>query len=159
MTHFCRFLGMALIATASVRAAPPGEIRPAKTEITGNGFEIQELRMDAVAFSNRYYTWADVPEGIEGLLYTRGAGGVPATIHLKAMEAGKVFVAVAASRMLDLKEQGWKLPMPDRANTFTYTDVNQMMMVVLSREVKDGEELDIPQLGWAGTIVLLPSDR
>jgi hypothetical protein len=33
-----------------------------------------------------------------------------------------------------------------------------MMMVILSRDVAEGEDLDIPQLGWTGTIVLLPSD-
>jgi hypothetical protein len=155
---------MAMIAAVSVRAAPPSapespsEIRPAKVEITGRGFEIQEMHPNALAFSKRDYVWADVPAGIEGLLYTQMVGGGTATIHLKAKEAGRVFVAVAASRMLDLKEKGWTIPKPDRSNTFTYTDVNRMMMVILSREVGEGEELDIPQLGWTGTIVLLPSD-
>jgi hypothetical protein len=164
MMHFWRFIAVALVATAGMHAAPPkapetsNGIRPAKVEVSGRGFEIQEMRMNAVAFSMRNYVWADVPPGIEGLLYTQMVGGGTATIHLKAKEAGKVFVAVAASRMLDLKEKGWVLPMPDRASTFTYTDVNRMMMVVLSREVVEGEELDIPQLGWTGTIVLLPPD-
>jgi hypothetical protein len=164
MTRFCCFIGMVLLAASGVRAASPnaseapGAIRPAKVEITGRGFEIQELRMNALAFSNREYVWADVPPDIEKLLYTQMVGGGTAAIHLKAKEAGKVFVAVAASRMLDLKEQGWTLPPPDRSNTFTYTDVNRMMMVVLSHEVAKGEELDVPQFGWAGTIVLLPPD-
>jgi len=48
--------------------------------------------------------------------------------------------------------------MPDRSNTFTYNDVNHTTMIILSREVTKGEELDIPQLGWTGTIVLVPSD-
>jgi hypothetical protein len=164
MMRFCRFLGMVLLATAGVRAATlgasetPSEIRPAKVEITGRGFEIQEMRAKTVAFGMRSYVWSDVPAGIEGLLYTQMAGGGTATIHLKAKEAGRVFVAVAANQMLDLKEKGWMLPMPDRSNTFTYNDVHQTMMVILSREVGEGEELDILQLGWTGTIVLLPSD-
>jgi hypothetical protein len=48
--------------------------------------------------------------------------------------------------------------MPDRSNTFFYNDVNRMMMVILSRNVAEGDEFDLPQLGWAGTILLMPSD-
>jgi hypothetical protein len=164
MTHICRFIVMVLISTISARAAPPGasdapnEIRPAKVEITGRGFDIRELRGNTVAFSMRTYVWSDVPPGIEGLHYTQMMGGGTASIHLKAVEAGNVFVAIAASRMLDLKELGWTLPMPDRSNTFTYADVNQTTMIILSRKVAEGEEFDIPQLGWTGTILLMRSD-
>jgi hypothetical protein len=164
MMQLCRFIGLVLVATAGLRAEPPGasepsgKIQPVKAEITGDGFEFQEMRAKAVAFSMRHYVWSNVPPGIDGLLYTQMAGGGTATIHLKAKEAGRVFVAVAANHMLDLKEKGWTLPMPDRSNTFSYNDVNQTMMVILSREVGKGEELDIPQLGWTGTIILLPTD-
>jgi hypothetical protein len=167
MTLICRFIAMAVTASVSLRAAPlpqpdplkgPAEIRPAQVEITGSGFQIQEMRMNSLAFNMRDYIWIDVPKAIEGLRYTQMEGGGTATIHLKAKEAGRVFAAVAASRMLDLKEKGWMLPIPDRSNTFTYTDVNHMMMVILSRKVTSGEELDIPQLGWQGTIVLLPAE-
>ena len=164
MTQFCRFIGLVMLATASLRAEPPGaselsdKIRPVKAEITGDGFEFQEMRANTQAFSMRQYVWSNVPAGINGLLFTQMAGGGTATIHLKAKEAGRVFVAVAANQMLDLREKGWTLPMPDRSNTFTYNDVNHTTMIILSREVTKGEELDIPQLGWTGTIVLVPSD-
>jgi len=163
MTHICRFVGIVLATTIAVRAEPriasesPSEIRPANVEITGRGFEIHVLRKGAVAFRMRTYLWSDVPASVDGLRYTQMAGGGTATIHLKAKEVGRVYVAIAANQMLDLKEKGWILPMPDRSNTFTYSDANQTIMVVLSREVEEGQELDIPQLGWTGTILLLPA--
>ena len=83
------------------------------------------------------------------------AGGGTAVIHLKAQEAGKIYVAAATNQMLDLKEKGWTLPTPDRSNTFTYTDQNLTLMIVMSREVAVGEELDLPQMGWTGIIVFL----
>jgi len=164
MMQLCRFIGLVLVATGGLRAESPGpsepsgKIRPVKAEVTGGGFEFQEMRAKTVAFSMRHYVWFNVPAGIDGLLYTQMAGGGAANIHLKAKEAGRVFVAVAANQMLDLKEKGWTLPMPDRSNTFAYNDSNKTIMVILSREVGQGEELDIPQMGWPGTIVLLPPD-
>jgi hypothetical protein len=145
---------MGLGAAEPARGAD--RIRPADVEISGRGFEIHVLRKGGDAFRMRNYRWADLPESIEGLLYTQMAGGGAATIHLKAKEAGKVYLAVAANQMLDFQEKGWELPMPDRSNTFTYTDQNLTLMVVVSRPVKEGDELDIPQLGWTGAIVLLP---
>lgn len=156
-------IGTALVAAAVVvglGAAEPAfgadKIHPAKVEISGRGFEIHLLRKGAEAFRMRAYRWSDLPESIEGLPYTQMSGGGTAVIHLKAKEAGTVYVAVATNQMLDMQEKGWDLPMPDRSNTFTYTDQNLTLMVVMSRKVVEGEELDIPQMGWTGTIVLLP---
>ena len=163
MTSFCRLIGLVLVATVLVHAGPaisesPTRIRPAKVEITGRGFEIHVMRNKTLAFSSRNYVWSDVPASIDGLRYTRTDGGGTATIHLKAKENGEVFVAVVANSMLDLRELGWTLPVPDRANTFTYSDQARSLMVIMSQKVTAGQQLDIPQLGFSGTIVLLPTE-
>jgi len=157
MTHSISSITFVLMATmgAGAIAESPGTIKPAKVEITGRGFEIQEMRKGTQAFRMRTYIWSDVPDSIDGLLYTQMAGGGTATIHLKAQEAGKVYIAAAANQMLDLKEMGWTLPTPDRSNTFTYNDPNLTLMIILSHEVAAGEDLDIPQMGWTGIIVFL----
>jgi hypothetical protein len=162
MTHLSRCIVMAVLAAYSVHAEPriasepSGEIRPVAVEITGRGFEIRVLRNNTIAFKTRSYLWSEVPAALEGLRYTQMLGGGTATIHLKAKEAGRVFVAIVANQMLGLKEQGWTLPVFDRSNTFTYSDAAQTLMVILSHPVTEGQELDVPQLGFAGTIVLLP---
>src|SRR5437868_1999138 len=163
MTLYPRFIVLAVVATVTLfsssdAADPALKIRPVKAEVSGRGFEIRVLRKGAPAFKSRAYTWSDLPEDIDGLRYTQTQGGGTATIRLKALERGSVFVAVAANQMLDMQEKGWNLPMPNRLNTFTYSDAAQSLMMVLSHEVKQGEEIDIPQVGWPGTIVLLPSD-
>jgi len=148
--------GVVMGLCAAEPALAGDKIQPAKVEISGRGFEIHLLRKGAEAFRMRGYRWSDLPESIEGLPYTQMSGGGTAVIHLKVKEAGTVYVAVATNQMLDMQEKGWDLPMPDRSNTFTYTDQNLTLMVVMSRKVAEGEELDIPQMGWTGTIVLLP---
>jgi len=157
MTHFLRSITLVLMVTICARAIAesPGPIKPANVEITGRSFEIQAMRKGTQAFRTRSYVWSDVPDSIDGLLYTQMAGGGTAVIHLKVQEAGKIYVAAAANQMLDLKEKGWTLPTPDRSNTFTYTDQNLTLMIIMSREVAAGEELDIPQMGWTGIIVFL----
>jgi len=164
MKSFSRFVFMAMVAVivsarSGLAANSSLKIHPVKAEVTGRGFEIRVLRKGTPAFKSRAYTWSDLSEDIEGLRYTQTQGGGTATIRLKAMESGSVFVAVAANQMLDMQEKGWSLPTLNRSNTFTYNDAAQSLMVILSHEVKQGEEIDIPQVGWPGTIVLLPSDQ
>ena len=129
-----------------------------KAEITGRGFEMRVMRNNALAFKSRTYVWSDVPASIEGLRYTQMQGGGTATVHLKAKEDGEVFVAVVANSMLDLRELGWTLPIPDRSNTFTYSDQARSLMVIMSHKVHEGQELDVPQLGFSGTMVFQPSE-
>jgi len=151
-------IGSLLTATTGPTApvAAPVRTGTARVEVTGDGFVLKELCSGAPAFSNRDYVWSNVPKGVEGWRYTQTAGGSRARVHLKVKAPGRIFAAVATNQMLDLKERGWTLELPSRANTFSYTDTNLTLMIMMSLEVKAGQELDLPQLGWAGTLVLLP---
>ena len=148
----CALSGIA-VGAAQERDAPG---RTARFELSGGGFAIAELKEGGQSFSNRDYAWARVPKNLEGCRYAQTAGGVVATMLLKAKSSGTVRAAVMVDRMLDFKDHGWTLEMPDRANTFSYTDVDNKLMIVMSRQVEKGQEITLPQVGWAGTLVLLP---
>ena len=77
-------------------------------------------------------------------------------MRLEARSTGFLYVATMADCMLDLVDLGWALEMPDRTNTFSYSSADNQLMVVMSRRIVDGEVYDVPQVGWAGTLVLLP---
>ena len=72
---------------------------------------------------------------------------------------GTVFAAVRADRMLELEEVGWKLQKPTRENTFSYSSGDRQLMIVMTRQVKKGEVYLVPQLGWAGTLVILGEEQ
>ena len=61
-----------------------------------------------------------------------------------------MYVATAAT----LNLQGWKTI---EGSTFHYTDRNRTRMRVLTRTLKAGESVTVPQRNWTGTLVLIPT--
>lgn len=123
-------------------------------ELSGHGFEIAHLETGSKAFSNRRYVWLDIPDRFEGVPYTHVAGGVPSTMSVFSDTPGTVYVASRADRMLDLGEMGWNLEPIERDTTFAYNSTDRQLMVLMSHPIGASESLVIPQLGWAGTLVL-----
>ena len=127
---------------------PTGEV--AKFNLSGGGFSIASLKSGERSFSNRKYTWVNVPKHLEGCRFAQTAGGIPATVRLDIKSSGVIHAAVMANHMLDLKEAGWEIPMPSRENTFWFSAHNEPLMIVMCREVKIGESYVVPQFGFAG---------
>ncbi|MCP5020641.1 MAG: hypothetical protein GY930_02595 [bacterium] len=127
---------------------------PVMFELAGSDFEIAKLESGGQAFSNRKYTWNHVPDHLEGVNYTRTAGGIRATMTLEALTPGVLHVAVPADRMLDMVDLGWTLAPLNRESTFAFSSADNQMMALMSRDLDNGETIAIPQLGWAGTLVI-----
>ncbi len=135
--------------------APPERTNePVMFELAGSDFEMAKLESGGQAFSNRKYTWNHVPNHLEGVSYTRTAGGVRATMTLETLAPGVLHVAVPADCMLDMVDLGWTLKPLNRESTFAFSSADNQMMVLMSRDLVRGETITIPQLGWAGTLII-----
>jgi photosystem II stability/assembly factor-like uncharacterized protein len=120
--------------------------------VTGEGFSIARLADDTPAFSNRDYVWKGVPEAFRGWSYTRAGGGANPRIRVTAEQATTLHVATASAQ-----------PGPDLAGftavpdaQFHYTDNARSPLQVHRRSLRAGEQLEIPQGNWTGTLVLVP---
>lgn len=129
---------------------------PAQVTVTGKGFAAKPFAQGALAYSDRTYTWTDVPPQLaHGFTFTEIAGGAPAgsvAITAETVTAGFVAVATGDSSMVaKLQSEGWAA---DAALSFHYTDAGRTLMRVLHRTVVAGVTLAIPQGGWTGCVLL-----
>ncbi|MBN2449707.1 MAG: hypothetical protein JXR77_04920, partial [Lentisphaeria bacterium] len=141
----------------AVLAASPWIVRagPAAVLVEGYGFETAEMREGATAFANRDYTWKEVPESLHGWRFTRCSGGVPPRLRATARGAGEVTIATALTGGAGTRElTGWEAV---RGLHFRYTAKGEPVLRVFRRHLRAGTSVDIPQLGWTGTIVLAPA--
>lgn len=122
--------------------------------IVGAKFAPAALDNGAKAFSNRPYTWEDVPDTLRGWQYTQTAGGEAASLTVTAKTEGTLYAATTTKNG-DTILTGWK----KTGQTFCYTDKNKTKVSVFSRKVKAEDAVTIPQAGWCGTLVLWPADK
>lgn len=126
------------------------ELAPvAKLEVRGEDFALKMLRNGATAYSNRDYKWAHVPEALQGWAYTQIDGGDTPEFRIEVVQPG---VAYVMAESLELTEHGW-LHRPDLA--FPWFPGRDSMSV-FTKQVKAGQVLDVPHIGWTGTMILLP---
>ncbi len=122
--------------------------------LTGRAFELARLEAGARSFSNRDYVWAEVPAAFAGGRFTRLSGGEGAQIVLKAKRDATLFIATALA-LPGVKLDGWK----QTGAALSYNDAGNTSLAVLSRELKAGQEVAVPQGNWTGTLVLLPTNE
>lgn len=121
-------------------------------KINGNGFELAPLKNESIAFSNRSYTWSDIPDFFASWQYTRTSGGLKSIVDVTSAVDRQLYIASSAA-LTDQDLLRWK-EVTDHA--FRYTDNNRTKMTVYVGEIKRGETLCIPQRGWTGTLLLIP---
>lgn len=124
----------------------------AEAVVSGRGWELGRLADGERAFSNRRYVWNDVPEQFRNWVITRTAGGVAADLRIRAGGDMVVWAAAADGGSTTLGA-GW-VAVPDAE--FRYTDRGGTRMRIWKRSVRTGEEVALPQMGWTGTLLLLP---
>jgi hypothetical protein len=124
------------------------------SSVSGYGFEIASLEEGGKAFSNREYTWGEVPAALKGWRYTRTAGGEAAEITVNGKRAGTVMAATVMEQA-GLALAGWEA-VPGMS--FTYSDRGRSRMVVFRRMLGPGEALVLPQGNWSGLVLLLPPE-
>ncbi len=145
------------IADSVVDPDTIGPSRPARIEcddllVEGRGFFEGTLHNDAIAFGNRDYVWQQVPEALQGWLFTKTHGGVRAEIQVTAKRELTLGMATAPSQS-GIDTAGWEA-VPEQ--TFHYTDGGRTRMQVYRRRIDAGQTIELPQGNWTGGILLLP---
>ncbi len=120
--------------------------------LTGRGWSLARLADGQPAFSNRSYVWRDVPKAFRDWHITRTAGGDAAEIRVTARHNATLF-AVTTLAQAKVNLAGWTA-VPGA--TFHYSDQGRTPMTILSRPVKAGQEIAVPQGNWTGVLVLVP---
>lgn len=120
--------------------------------ISGSGFTMATLQENAVAFSNRGYIWQKVPASLRGKRYTKINGGARPPLKVKAKKDTIVEVITETSEAPGVKMDGWIRT----GIRFTFNNGKNAVMVLFKKKLTAGEEVDVPQECWAGTMVLLP---
>lgn len=143
--------GEAILTTESARGRSP-----ASFNLGDRAASLAPLKLGGRAFSNRRYAWRNVPERLRGWSFTRTSGGVHEGIEFVVDVGGHVYVAVESGAIVDMKNLGWTLEGLDAHSTFNYSDHLNTRMVVFSMDIPTGARVQVPQLGWAGTLVLVP---
>jgi hypothetical protein len=145
------FRGLTMKDSVPVTGPPPVTFENSDFAVKGNGIEIATLDKQAKAFSNRDYVWEGVPSKFAGWRYTRTAGGETARVTVTAKRQATLYVATAPEQS-GAALTDWS---PVAGASFTYTDQKHTRVAVYRREVTGGQELDVAQGNWSGTMVLL----
>ena len=112
---------------------------------------INNLRNNEKAWANRDYKWINVPDVLPVKRFAMIQGGGTQEIIASVESPGYVFIAYSAPKDNQLIKQGWK----KTKHMFSYNDKEHSSMYVFEKEFQKGT-LEIPNLGWAGPVLLLP---
>jgi len=135
-------------------SVPSGEALWDYPEMTiqGVGFRPAMLGEGELAFSNRTYRWQGVPAALAGQFILRINGGTIPQIHVTAKRDLTLRVATASAS----GPPGWTA----EGITFGYNANTNTPLYLFSKAMASGEQLDIPQLGFSGTLpIIRPSSR
>ncbi|MDR3708306.1 MAG: sialidase family protein [Capsulimonadaceae bacterium] len=119
--------------------------------VSGTGFTISKLIEGGEAFVNRNYVWRNLPASLAGWDFTELAGGEPATIIANASEDVCIYIA---TEDVSTGVPGWERVDGLR---FAYDDKKHTALAVFRHTFRAGSIVSIPQQGWTGAIVLMPS--
>lgn len=135
-------------------SVPTGESRWEYPDmiVEGLGFRPSILGEGELAFSNRAYRWQGVPSALAGQFILRINGGTIPQIHVTAKRDFTLRVATADAA----GPPGWTAG----GITFGYNANTNTPLYLFSRSMASGEQLQIPQLGFSGTLpIIRPSAR
>ncbi len=124
-------------------------IESADVAVTGTGFTSEVLEDGAKSWTNRTYRWANVPAELKGARYTRMNGGVPAEVRVRAKRDTTVLV------FTDINEKQTRLPGWQKTKMSFTSSGNKADIVVFSNKIYAGQEIKVPQVNWAGTMVVV----
>ncbi len=122
--------------------------------LEGERFEVARLENGAKAFANRDYVWQGVPAEYRGWQFTRLRGGERMDLTVKAEREVTLYLATAVGQSVNINLDGWT----QTAATFSYGDPKNTKLTVLTRRLKAGEELWLPQGNWTGGLLLWPAN-
>ena len=131
-------------------SVPSGEALWEYPDMTlqGIGFRPSLLVDGEIAFSNRNYRWQNVPATLAGHLIPRINGGTTPQFHITAKRNFTLHVASSSAS----GPIGW---VPEGLS-FGYNANTNTPLYLYSRAMITGEKLSIPQLGFTGTLPLIP---
>jgi hypothetical protein len=124
-------------------------IESADVAVTGTGFTSEVLEDGAKSWTNRTYRWVNVPAELKGARYTRMNGGVPAEVKVRAKRDTTVLV------FTDINEKQTRLPGWQKTKMSFTSSGNNADIVVFSNKIYAGQEIKVPQVNWAGTMVVV----
>jgi hypothetical protein len=142
-----------LTASPAIAGKPSGTgpvLESADLVVSGTGFVAGVLADNELGWNNRPYRWVDVPSSLKGAPYTKTALN------------GKPEIKVRAKRDTTLQVfttgQTTKIPGWDRTG-IRFNTTHKSEMIVFKRKLSAGEEVDVPVLNWACTLVVLPESK
>lgn len=127
----------------------------ADIEVSGSGFTVQDFGAGKQSQSNRDYIWKNLPSRLEGYRFTRVAGGVAATVSVKVHSKGRIWIATDQVHSAPLSDAGFTM-IPLSISYISKDGKRNYPMALYFKEARQGDIVPIPQLGWAGTIVIGP---
>ncbi len=122
--------------------------------IKGSAFEVGVLHNGETAFSNRGYTWQDVPPALAGKSVTRLAGGERPFLDVTAKTTTTLTIATADKPEAKHLKDWTRQPL-----TFHYTDQSRTPMNVYTCELAAGQTLRLPGANWTGTLLLFDEKK
>jgi len=140
---------LSLALSTAAYAQTPADL---SVQVTGYGFTVQNLKDGTVAFSNRGYSWQNVPAKFQGWQYTQTGGGTKEDIIVTAKQDGVIYLATAPSQD-GADTTGWTL-VPGAA--FSYTDAGQTSVAIYSQPYHAGAKIEVKLNNWSGGIILAP---
>ncbi len=130
-------------------SVPTGESRWEYPDMVleGEGFRPALLAEGETAFANRTFRWQVVPSALAGHLIPRINGGTIPRIHVTARRDFTLRVATID----EAGPPGWTA----EGMTFGYSANTNTPLYLFSRSMAGGEQLQIPQLGFTGTLPII----
>lgn len=122
-------------ASVSIRGIPTGRL--------GNG---------AMSYSNRKYTWLNVPKNLQGMKYTMNKGGKPEEIKVTVRKPGLLYLALHLGSDADRKKLN-KLGFFKTKWTMNYSDKGKTEMTIYSAKVSKSFRIPKPD-AWTGMVVI-----
>ncbi|MDR2756885.1 MAG: exo-alpha-sialidase [Planctomycetaceae bacterium] len=118
--------------------------------VQGTYTEIGTFDNSQKTFVNRNYVWLDVPKQFQGWKFTRqNAGGKPLEeINIRAKKDTTIYLIT--TRYIADNHDHWKLVYSELA----YSDASKSRVRIYERPIKEGEQVNIPQSGFVGGILL-----
>ncbi|MBN2296116.1 MAG: hypothetical protein JXM70_27040, partial [Pirellulales bacterium] len=144
-----------VVDPATLQLPEPTKIETDSLSVEGHGFTVEKLQNKGQAFANRDYVWKQVPKSLQGWRYTQTSGGVKSQISVTAKKDGTIYVATSSTKKV-MDAGGWR---KEPNLTFGYTDSKNTQMKVLCRDMSANDTVELPQLNWGGTLLLIPPDK
>jgi hypothetical protein len=151
--RFTNFRVLTMANSVSVETIARVRVETRDFILTGYGFALAKLAEGEKAATNRNYVWEKLPPDLRNGLFTITAGGQAKQIIVQAKQNATLYVATAFGQA-GIDMGGWK----QTPVTFNYSDRGKTVMTVFTRDMRAGEEIEVPQGNWSGGIVVLPEE-